>query len=77
MTVPLGFRRSTRKKLRRCAHVNATSFRDFASDTVIVRCHDCGASKNMTIPLGYRLSNFSDAYVTERLIANLPERIAR
>lgn len=67
MTAPLGFRRSTRKKLRRCGHRNVEQRADYATATRIYRCTDCGAATSV------ELSN----YPPERLDrSRLPERIA-
>jgi hypothetical protein len=43
MTQPLGFRRSTRKKLRRCDHIAIDMHSDYRNGGMSANCATCGA----------------------------------
>lgn len=40
---PLGFKRRDRKRLKRCAHRRAASFRSVDNEDIIVQCETCGS----------------------------------
>jgi hypothetical protein len=66
MSVPLGFRRSTRKKLRWCEHTKVLSTRHIETTARVVQCAQCGAGALCDLP----------PVLLDRNRSSLPERIA-
>lgn len=74
MTLPLGFRRSTRKKLRRCEHPDVDAWQDPTQPANIVECAACGV--RVSVPhRGLPASlNYFSSWLPETIARSVPWR---
>lgn len=70
MVLPLGFRRRTRKRLKRCKHERVNSLRVPYDDRRSLHCWTCGATA--ILPLPPVLQHIDDADAATLLRKELP-----